>query len=130
MSIDCLNEKEVKTRKPHICHYCQKTIPKGSMAHIATCVSSDAYDGIYDVYQCEECWALKEEYPSVWRDMDDSQGDGYEKGCLIDFMWDYGCQVNEKQEFLVEWERWQKWERELREIAKRRKCEKTMGIDR
>ena len=52
MSCDCFKEREVVTRKPHRCAYCEGVIPKGS--------SSLRESGIYDCepfarYACALC---------------------------------------------------------------------------
>ena len=63
---DIIDERTVKTRKPHPCFGCREAIPTRSNVLRSTIVDGAL---IYTAYLCEDCVAFSETLPSdYWTD--------------------------------------------------------------
>ncbi len=73
--VQVLEEKWVKTRKPHKCFGCQYKFPSGTRMHTSTCVA----DYIYTLYFCKTC---EKHYPKecCYYDCYDDGIQAYEHG--------------------------------------------------
>lgn len=69
--IKLLEDKKVKTRKPHKCHGCREDFKAGSSMYFQKCLTDD--HGFYTVYTCESCDSIKKYY-------DDWMQEGYPEG--------------------------------------------------
>ena len=74
--MDLLKEKEVKTRKDHLCHGCLKIIPKNSIARSETIADGGR---VYTLYMCDSCkdWCKERKCRECYEL--DNQGEGYIK---------------------------------------------------
>lgn len=96
MSIRVVHEeRKVKIRKNHQCHYCLRTINKGSEMYVSTYES----DGeIYDLYKCIDCndFLLEADQFLIEELLYD---DAFYEGCIRDLLRGYGFTIEKKDEF-------------------------------
>lgn len=80
--MDVLKNEDIKTRKPHQCFGCLKTIPKGSIAHVQVNNDGGTLNSIYTHPACEK----------IIREMaiDMHYDDTYDEECVTQYLRDEG----------------------------------------
>lgn len=89
--MDVLNDKIIKTRKPHQCFACGRSFATGTIMRSQT----HTYDGIQTVYNCETCGVLMNEFNGHFLDSDQNI---YPAGCVYELYHDY--KVNNPEDLL------------------------------
>ena len=85
-----LNDRTVKTRKPHQCFACLRQFPAGTDMRSTTIVDDES--DMYTLYTCETCDDLIPKYKDVFADNDG----GFPEGCVREVMPEFGCDTPEE----------------------------------
>ena len=100
--IEIVSDKEVVTRKSHICFACQRKFEKNNKMKVQT----GKYDGdIYNVYSCETCNVLLKEFSDRFYNED---GGVYSEGCVRELYHDYKTKSPEELLYLLKQEKYER----------------------